>query len=79
MIVDGHLIFIFNNSLVYIYYNFSRLYKWVQYMRSFLCSLLIDIRVNIQQGNGGKRFSQHYILLGVQLAIVPYFNLLYST
>ena len=48
MIIDNHLISIFNDSLVYIYYNFSRLSKWIQYMRSSLCILLINRRVYIQ-------------------------------
>ena len=45
IIVDDHLISLFNDYLVCIYYDFSRFYKWIQYMRSSLCSLLIDIRV----------------------------------
>ena len=35
MIVDNHLISLFNDSLVYIYYDFSQFSKAIQYARSF--------------------------------------------
>ena len=45
MLVNGNIISLLKDSLVYIYYNFSRFSKWIQCMRSSLCSLLIDRRV----------------------------------